>query len=46
MLKFFDANYEKYKKEHIPKAKEITSKVDSLLNAMRADLGNDAYIRK
>ena len=27
------------------KAKEITLKVDSLLNAMRADLGNEAYIR-
>ena len=46
MLKSFDAEYEKYKKEHVPKAKEITSKVDSLLNAMRADLGNEAYIRK
>lgn len=45
MLKSFDADYEKYKKEHIPKVKEITSKVDSLLNAMRADLGNEAYIR-
>lgn len=29
-----------------PEAKEITSKVDSLLNVMRADLGNEAYIRK
>lgn len=46
MLKSFDAEYEKYKKEHIPEAKEITSKVDSLLNVMRADLGNEAYIRK
>ena len=46
MLKSFDAEYEKYKKEHVPKAKEITSKVDSLLNVMRADLGNEAYIRK
>lgn len=46
MLKSFDAEYEKYKKEHVPKAKEITSKVDSLLNAMRADLGNEAYVRK
>lgn len=45
MLKSFDADYEKYKKEHIPKVKEIPSKVDSLLNAMRADLGNEAYIR-
>lgn len=45
MLKSFDAEYEKYKKEHVPEAKEITSKVDSLLNAMRADLGNEAYIR-
>ena len=39
MLKSFDAEYEKYKKEHIPEAKEITSKVESLLNVMRADLG-------
>ena len=46
MLESFDAEYEKYKKEHIPEAKEITSKVDSLLNVMRADLGNEAYIRK
>ena len=46
MLKSFDAEYEKYKKEHVPEAKEITSKVDSLLNVMRADLGNEAYIRK
>lgn len=46
MLKSFDAEYEKYKKEHILEAKEITSKVDSLLNVMRADLGNEAYIRK
>ncbi len=46
MRKSFDAVYEKYKKEHIPEAKEITSKVDSLLNVMRADLGNEAYIRK
>lgn len=45
MLKSFDVDYEKYKREHIPKAKEITSKVDLLLNAMRADLGNEAYIR-
>lgn len=45
MLKSFGVDYEKYKKEHIPKAKEITLKVDSLLNAMRADLGNEAYIR-
>lgn len=37
--------YEKYKKEHVPKAKEITSKVDALLNVMRADLGSEAYIR-
>ena len=46
MLKSFDVEYEKYKKEHVPEAKEITSKVDSLLNVMRADLGNEAYIRK
>lgn len=46
MLKSFGVDYEKYKKEHIPKAKEITLEVDSLLNAMRADLGNEAYIRK
>lgn len=46
MLKSFDAEYEKYKKEHVPEAKKITSKVDSLLNVMRADLGNEAYITK
>lgn len=46
MYKYFEANYEKYKKEHIPNTQEITVKVDTLLNAMRADLGNEAYIRK
>lgn len=45
MLKSFDADYKKYKKEHIPKVEEITSNVDLLLNAMRVDLGNEAYIR-
>ena len=45
MFKCFEADYEKYKKEHIPKAGEITDKVDKLLNAMRADLGNEAFAR-
>ena len=38
MYEDFKLNYERYKKDHIPKAKEITKKVDVLLNAMRADL--------
>lgn len=45
MFKYFEVAYEKYKKEHIPKADEITAKVDNLLNAMRADLGNEAFVR-
>ena len=46
MYEYFWLNYEKYKKEQIPTEKEITKKVDVLLNAMRADLGNKKYVRK
>lgn len=38
-------DYEKYKEEHIPNANEIVKRVDDLLNVMRADLGNEAFIR-
>lgn len=45
MFKYFEADYEKYKKEHIPKEGDITDKVDKLLNVMRANLGNEAFVR-
>lgn len=45
MYEDFKLAYEKYKKEHIPKNVEISKRVDSLLNAMRIDLGNEAFIR-
>lgn len=45
MLKYFEVDYEKYKKEHISKEGDITDKVDKLLNVMRADLGNEAFVR-
>lgn len=45
MMDIFELQYEEYKREHTPSSKEITNNVDRLLNAMRADLGNSAYIR-
>lgn len=46
MLESIKTDYEKYKKEHIPQGKAIAEKVDALLNAMRADLGNEEFNRK
>lgn len=46
MLESFKLDYEKYKKEHIPQGKAIAEKVNALLNAMRADLGNEEFNRK
>lgn len=45
MMDIFELQYEEYKREHTPSSNEITNNVDRLLNAMRADLGNSAYIR-
>lgn len=43
MLDQFQYDYEKYKEEHMPDSKEVKKHVESLLNKMRKDLGNDVY---
>lgn len=40
MLNDFEDDYEKYQQDHMPKREDVQKKVLTLLNAMRADIGN------
>lgn len=43
MMDSYEYACRRYKQEHMPDSQEVKSKVESLLNAMRKDLGNDTY---
>ena len=40
----FEEKYKEYKENHLPEKKMITEKVETLLNEMRKDLGNEVII--
>lgn len=40
----FEEKYKEYQENHLPEKKVITEKVETLLNEMRKDLGNEEII--